>query len=252
MKFQPPTTPILRLALPLALGCLLTAARAEEKEAHATPPALPPAQHAGVAAASAPHATPASAISADQAWQQLLEGNKRYVANAPQHTHQTAERRTEVASGQSPLAIVLTCSDSRVPPELIFDQGLGDLFVIRNAGNILDDHGLGSMEYAIEHLHVPLLIVMGHAQCGAVKAAVVGGAAPGRIRSIVEAIQPAVEAAKAQAGDPVDNAVRANVARVVGMIKRIEPILSEAVGSGKVKVIGARYDLASGRVEVLP
>jgi carbonic anhydrase len=108
------------------------------------------------------------------------------------------------------------------------------------------------MEYAVEHLHVALLVVLGHGKCGAVKAAVDGGASPGHIQSIVEALAPAVETAKTQPGDVWDNAVRANVARAAGQVKRTEPILNEAVSSGKLKVVGARYDLASGRVAILP
>ena len=153
--------------------------------------------------------------------------------------------------GQSPFAIVLTCSDSRVAPELFLDQGLGDLFVIRNAGNILDDLVIGSMEYAVEHLHVPLLVVVGHEKCGAVSAAVAGGEAPGHIRSVVEALEPAVEQAKNLPGDKVDNTVRANAQRVAEILTHVEPILKEAVDNGKLMVVTARYDLATGRLEIL-
>ena len=128
---------------------------------------------------------------------------------------------------------------------------MGDLFVIRNAGNILDDHVIGSMEYAVEHLHVPLVLVVGHEKCGAVSAAVAGGEAPGHIRSVVEALEPAVEQARNLPGDKVDNAVRANAARAAEILTRVQPILKEAASSGKLMVVPARYDLATGRLEIL-
>lgn len=187
----------------------------------------------------------------DQALQTLMDGNKRFEANQAQKPHQSPERRTELTKGQAPFAIVLTCSDSRVSPEVLFDQGLGDLFVIRNAGNVLDDHTLGSLEYAVEHLHVHLVVVLGHAQCGAVSAAVAGGHAPGHIQSVVDAIEPAVEETKELAGDKVDNAVRANIRRVAGILNRVEPILGEAVKKGELKVVAGRYDLATGKVELI-
>ena len=193
----------------------------------------------------------ADALTGEQALQKLVEGNQRYVTNAATHPDQTPERRAEVAKGQKPFAIVLTCADSRVGPEVLFDQGLGDLFVVRNAGNVLDDHTIGSIEYAVEHLHTPLIVVLGHSQCGAVSAAVAGGEAPGHIRSVVEAIEPAVEAAKDQPGDKVDNTVQANARRVAAILNRVEPILNEAVKEGKLKIVAARYDLNSGRVELL-
>ena len=192
-----------------------------------------------------------SNLTADQALQRLVAGNERYVAGAATHPDQTAQRRAELAKGQFPFAIVLTCSDSRVVPELFLDQGLGDLFVIRNAGNILDDHVIGSMDYAVEHLHVPLVLVVGHEKCGAVSAAVAGGEAPGHIRSVVEALEPAVEQARNLPGDKVDNAVRANAARAAEILTRVQPILKEAASSGKLMVVPARYDLATGRLEIL-
>jgi carbonic anhydrase len=193
----------------------------------------------------------ADAPTPDQSLQKLQEGNQRYVAAKATHPNQTAERRIEISKGQAPFAIVLTCADSRVSPEVVFDQGLGDLFVLRNAGNILDDHMIGSIEYAVEHLHAPLIVVMGHSACGAVSATVAGGHAPGRIHSIVEALDPALEQVKDQPGDKVDNTVRANAKRMAEILNRLEPIVGEAVKSGKVKVVAARYDLTSGLVEIL-
>ena len=190
-------------------------------------------------------------INGDESLALLMDGNARFVSGEVIRPHQTGTRRAELAKGQSPVAIVLTCSDSRVAPELYFDQGLGDLFVVRNAGNVVDDHVLGSIEYAVEHLHTPLIIVVGHEKCGAVSAAVAGGHAPGHIASIVESISPAVEAAKDQSGDKVDNTVCANARRCAQQVCDAPPFLTAALQSGKVKVVAARYELATGRVAIL-
>ena len=204
---------------------------------------IPPAAHG---------AEPASAVAPDAALARLLEGNARFVAGNATHPHQSNERRAELVGGQAPFAVILTCADSRVAPEIYFDQGLGDLFVLRNAGNVLDDHIIGSIEYAIEHLHAGLVVVVGHAKCGAVAATVAGGHAPGHIHSIVESIEPALESVRSQEGDKVDNTVRANARRVAEILRHVEPIVGEAVKSGSVKVVAGRYDLATGRVEILP
>lgn len=189
---------------------------------------------------------------ADAAWQKLKEGNIRYAACQLTHPHQKAARREEVARGQRPFAVVLACADSRVGPEVVFDQGLGDLFVVRVAGNIVDNAGLGSIEYAVEHLGVSLVVVLGHEKCGAVAAAVGAGHAPGHVHTIVKALEPAVAASKSQGGDSVDNAVRSNVQLVTRQIAGAVPILSERAKSGKLKVLGARYDLDTGLVELVP
>jgi len=190
-------------------------------------------------------------MNSDQALQELLAGNQRYVAGQLAHPHQTVERRDEVTQGQHPFACVVTCSDSRVPPELIFDQGLGDLFVVRVAGNIVDDVVLGSIEYAGERLGTPLVMVLGHSQCGAVTAAVKGGVAPGHIGRLTEALRPAVERAKSRGGDLVDNAIRVNVELIVGAVRTSWPILAEMIQAGKLKVVGGYYDLRSGLVSVI-
>lgn len=181
----------------------------------------------------------------------LMAGNSHYVSGRPIHPDQGVNRRTKLAMGQQPFAIVLTCADSRVAPELYFDQGLGNIFVLRNAGNVLDDHVIGSIEYAVEHLGAGLIIVVGHSQCGAVAATVAGGRAPGHISSIVESIQPAVDSVAGQSGDKVDHAVRAHARMVAAALRRSKPILSEAVNQGHLRVVAARYDLASGKVELL-
>ncbi len=198
---------------------------------------------------AAPQAGPG--ITGDQALQKLLEGNKRFVAAKASRPNQTAKRRADLTKGQQPFATILGCSDSRVPPEIVFDQGLGDLFVIRAAGNIADDAGLGSMEYAAAVLGAPLLLVLGHEKCGAVEAALKGDAVPGHIAGLVKAIRPAAERAKGQPGDALDNAVRANVAAVVAQLKGSKPILADLVEKGKLKIAGGRYDLDTGVVEVI-
>jgi carbonic anhydrase len=190
-------------------------------------------------------------VSADEAVQRLKDGNGRFVQGKATHRHQQADRRAEVAKGQKPLAVIVCCSDSRVGPEIIFDQGLGDIFVVRTAGNVVDDVGLGSIEYAIEHFGTPLLVVLGHNRCGAVSAAVSGGELHGHVRAVVEAIRPAVEAVKGQPGDPVENAVRANVRATVKRLESAAPILPGRIKAGKLKIIGACYDLDTGRVEVV-
>lgn len=190
-----------------------------------------------------------SGVTADEALKQLAEGNKRYVESHFTHDVGCAEKRAEVAQGQHPFAVVLGCSDSRVPPEDIFDQGLGALFVVRTAGHVVDDVALGSIEYAAEHLGSPVIVVLGHERCGAVKATVDGGEAPGHIGSLVKAIEPAVAAVRGKEGDLVDNAVRANVARVADQLKASKPILAELIEKGKIRVVGARYDLDTGEVE---
>jgi carbonic anhydrase len=160
-------------------------------------------------------------------------------------------RRQAVAIDQHPFAIILGCADSRVSPEIVFDRTLGDLFIVRVAGNIIDDLGLGSVEYAATHFLTPLLVVLGHARCGAVAAALEGGEVPGHIRSLVEAIKPAIEMVREQPSDPLDNAVRANVRRTVDELKASQPVLAELVRQKKLKIIGTHYALQSGKVEVI-
>jgi carbonic anhydrase len=192
--------------------------------------------------------------SIDQALQQLLAGNQRYVEAHLSHPHLTTERRTEVARGQHPFAMVFSCVDSRVPPELVFDQGLGDLFVIRTAGHVLDQAAFGSIEFGTAALGIQLLVVLGHEQCGAVAATIAAldkrTAAPGHIGALVTGLTPAVEQARAQAGDLVHNAVRANVALTVRTLAT-SPILSQAMAQGQLKIVGACYHLDTGNVEVL-
>ena len=178
----------------------------------------------------------------------LIAGNKRYLEGNLEHPHQTQKRRGDLASGQEPFACVLSCADSRVPPEIVFDQGLGDLFVLRVAGNVVNDMIVGSLEYAVEHLGAPLIVVLGHKRCGAVSATVQGGEVPGKIGCLVQAIQPAVDAVKGQTGDPVDSAAIENIKRGVEKLKAAAPILSEKVNAGQLQIAGAFYDLDTGEV----
>lgn len=182
------------------------------------------------------------------ALEKLVAGNKRYLEGSLAHPNQTEERRRELANGQEPFACILSCADSRVPPEIVFDQGLGDLFVLRVAGNIVNDMITGSLEYAVEHLKTPLIVIMGHKRCGAVAATVQGGDVPGKISSLVNAIKPAVDTAKAQSGDLVNNAAIENIKRGVKQLKAAAPILSEKANAGELLIAGAFYDLDTGEV----
>jgi carbonic anhydrase len=191
----------------------------------------------------------------DEALQKLMNANKLYVAGKSRHPHQTLERRVEVAKGQNPFAVILGCSDSRVPPEILFDQGLGDLFIIRVAGNVVDNAVQGSIEYAVEELGAPLIMVLGHEKCGAVKAAVdvveKGGQLPGKIETIVNTIKPAVERVKGKPGNLLENAINANVLMVVDKLKASEPVIAKFVEESKLKVVGAHYELNSGAVKIV-
>jgi carbonic anhydrase len=182
-----------------------------------------------------------------QALQKLIEGNKRFTLSKQSHPNQNKERRQELAKGQKPFAVIVGCSDSRIPPEIIFDQGLGDLFVIRVAGNIIDDVAMGSIEYAVDHLGTRLIVVLGHSKCGAVTATVQGGAVRGHIGSIVQAIKPAIDAAKDQPGDLTDNTIKANARLVASQIQSSQPILSELA----ITVVSAYYNVESGEVHIL-
>jgi carbonic anhydrase len=193
---------------------------------------------------------PVAGLTADQALARLMAGNQRYMKHKAHHPDESLARRKELVSGQHPFAVILGCADSRVSPELAFDQGLGDLFVIRVAGNIVDDAVLGSIEYAIEHLDTKLIVVLGHEQCGAVSAAVEGGEATGHLKALVAAIQPAVQATANDPGDRIHNCVMANARRVARQIRESEPLKEYVEGKG-VKAVAADYLLDSGKVNLL-
>lgn len=195
-----------------------------------------------------------STVNADDALKLLLAGNQRFIAGTLKSVtpNEVAQRRAQLVQGQQPFAIVLCCSDSRVGPEIVFDQELGNLFVVRTAGEVLDAAGLGSIEYAVAHLHSPLLLVLGHEHCGAVAAAVADAKEPGHIANIVNAIRPAVARTKGEPGDPLQNAIRANVQDIASRLRRTSPVLAEAVSAGRLKVIGAVCSLKTGKVELVP
>lgn len=190
-------------------------------------------------------------MSAQNTVSKLLEGNNRYIAGKAAHPNQSPDYRTELAQGQQPIAAILTCADSRVSPELVFDQGLGDLFVLRVAGNVINDMILGSLEYAVVHLNVNLLMVLGHSECGAVGAAVGGGTPPGHIGSLVDAIKPALDGSNDSTADRVNMVGKQNVRLVVENLKNTKPILNVKREEGTLEVVGGFYDLKSGKVEVI-
>jgi carbonic anhydrase len=218
-------------------------------------------------------------ISPAEAIARLKEGNSRFTAGNMQHPHesnderahmaknsyenagmislgmtseQAAKRRAELAKSQHPFAIILSCSDSRVPPEIVFDEGLGDLFIVRVAGNVLNDEGLGSIEYGVDILGARLIVVLGHQSCGAVDAAMktvaAKGKAPGHIQSLVTAIKPVVDSTPK--GD-LDTTIKANVKHVVDALRSSTPILKARVDAGDVQVIGGYYTLDTGAVTFL-
>lgn len=194
----------------------------------------------------------APAVSPEKALERLMAGNQRFVGGTMSHPDQNAARRQETAKGQHPFAAVLTCADSRLSPEIVFDQGLGSLFVVRNAGNLISDHVIGSLEYAVEHLNVRLIVVLGHAKCGAVAAAVAGGEAPGHLKSIVTSLEPAVGLARKKPGDATQNAIRINARLASAALAGSEPILAKLAKAGKVQVVPALYNLDTGSVELVP
>ncbi len=186
----------------------------------------------------------------NRALERLIAGNQRYVTGQLIHHHQSGIRMRAIAAAQHPFAIILGCADSRVPPEIIFDQGLGDLFVIRVAGNILDDAILGSIEYAVEELGTSLVLVLGHERCGAVAATIKHGEVLGHISTLLNSIQPAVDRAKNEPGDLLDNAIRANVKLVIEQLKSSMPV-AELVQHDKLTVVGAQYHLDCGTVKMI-
>jgi carbonic anhydrase len=194
-------------------------------------------------------------ISADEALQKLIDGNNRYVESRMTSSALCdATARGKLAKGQQPYAIILSCSDSRVPPEIVFDQALGEVFVIRVAGNVADPLVLGSVEYAAEHLHSPLIMVLGHERCGAVTATVgAKGKAEGNIGAIVKAIEPAARKAKAGKSkeEIIECAAEINAKDVAADLTRKSKVVAHLVKEGKLKIVSAKYDLDDGKVTVL-
>lgn len=187
----------------------------------------------------------------EESLQRLMEGNKRFVAGQMKHPTQIIERRREVRSAQKPYAVVLACSDSRTPPLFIFDAGLGDLFVVRTAGNVADEVAIGSMEIAVERFETPLIMVLGHRRCGAVRMALDEPEISGHMQSIVHLLKPAVLEASRLPGDPWENAARANVRITVEKLKNSEPYLKNRVQQGTLKIVGGYYCLDEWHVEMI-
>ena len=205
-------------------------------------------------ASTAQAAEPAPvAMTPDEALAILKDGNAKFLAGEVNLEVASAERRLEIAKGQRPFVVLVGCSDSRVSPEILFERGLGELFIIRNAGNVVDLAALGSIEYGVLEFGVPLIVVLGHEKCGAVTAAVEivenNATFPGSIDNMVQPIIPAVLAVREQPGDLLDNAVRENVRRIVEDLKFADPLLAAPLADGRLKIVGARYDLDTGAVE---
>ncbi|SHN45609.1 carbonic anhydrase [Cryptosporangium aurantiacum] len=194
----------------------------------------------------------------DEAYALMVAGNARFAAGTPARPNQDDARRVQLVAGQEPFAAVLGCADSRVPAEIVFDQGLGDLFVCRTAGPIVDFAVLGSIEFAIAYLHVPLVVVMGHESCGALKAAAEtasGTLEPGgSVRDLVEKVLPITLQAQREGGtkdEQLSRAIGYNVTRVINLLIERSPVIADAVADGSVKLVGAVYELDGGRARFL-
>jgi carbonic anhydrase len=216
------------------------------------PPATATAEPPAAQSAAADGAGP----SADTAFDRLVAGNRRFVAGKSEHPSDSVARRDELKDSQHPFAIVLACADSRVAPELVFDQGLGDLFVVRVAGNVTDPAITGSISYAVHHLHAPLVVVLGHQSCGAVKAALMSPAdlakEPEEIQALVHDVQPALKdlAPSLTGNDRLRAAIAANVRRSVSQLEQASAI-KEAIAQQHLKIVGGVYSLDTGKVELL-
>ena len=244
MRTLPPFS-LSRRSLVLGVGAGLLAGPALAAAAHGAKPSAAPA---------APNPDDA-ALSPEAALERLMAGNARYVAAKATHPHDDADRRRLVAAGQHPFATILACADSRVAPELIFDQGLGDLFVVRVAGNVVDDAVLASIEYSVLHLGSNLVMALGHERCGAVKATIEAlSGHPSdedkdtRIGALAALIKPAVEAVPASVPDKLDAAVALNAANAAAEIFAGSRPLRTRVLAGSLKIVAARYDLDDGTV----
>ena len=190
----------------------------------------------------------------DEALAELIAGNRRYVTGQNTH-HDFGPERAALAQSQHPFAIILGCADSRVSPELLFDQARGRLFVVRLAGNFVDDNGLASMEFGSSILGASLIMVLGHDQCGAIKAAIdvvtKNAQLPGHLPKLVAHLKAPVEQARKEQGPLLDNAIRDNVLLNVETLRNSKPVLADLVKQNRLRVVGGLYDLATGRVTVL-
>lgn len=189
-------------------------------------------------------------LTSEQALQTLIEGNQRFIKRKSRNPSQNYARFLEVAKGQKPFASLLSCADSRVPSEIIFDQGFGDLFVCRVAGNVATPEEIGSLEFGSLVLGSKVIMVMGHKRCGAVDATLKGAQVPGQIGSLLDAIKPAVESVQGEGSNRLENAAKANVLYQTEKVKS-SPVISKLIKEGKLKVVGAYYDLDTAKVTIL-
>lgn len=190
-------------------------------------------------------------MTGEEIWQNLLEGNARFVNNKMTHPNMEPGYRVSISEVQRPKAVILSCADSRIPPEIIFDQGLGDLFTIRLAGNVASDEAIGSIEFGAKYLGIPLVVVLGHKNCVAVLNACKGYNENDHVRHITKILEPAVERAKKMEGNLYDNAVDENIKIVIEKLKQTGPVLKPLHDEGKLAIIGAHYDMKTGIVETV-
>ncbi len=243
--------PLMALAFvhPTAIAQSKAQSRPPAKEAAAKPTGgqvtVTPAEKSPVLTNEQLQADPEAALKA------LLDGNRRFAAGETVHPRQDIARIRETAKGQKPFAIIVGCSDSRVPNEIVFDQGLGDLFIVRTAGQVSTYSSWGSIEFAEEILGAKLIFVLGHTKCGAVQAAVRVPEVPGHIVTLINDIKPAAQRVKGQPGDEVENAVRENVRMQVEKLRNLEPVLAKRFREGKLKIVGGVYDIETGLVTLV-
>jgi carbonic anhydrase len=185
--------------------------------------------------------------------QKILLGNQRFASDVAAHPHMHARYTRQIAKEQHPHAVVIACSDSRVSPEIVFDEGLGDLFVIRTAGNIIGENELGSVEYAVEHLQVPLVIVMGHERCGAVQAMVSGLHPGGHLQSIIDSLQNEEEIRAIPFGDAhrLDHCITANIHHGIKTLTTQSEMIQKKLDEGSLRIVGAYYDLDNRKVKII-
>lgn len=227
------------------------ASQNSKAEAETTPAKLKPTEVPKTDVETPVNAAEKQAANPDDALKILMEGNDRFVGNKRKFPNQNITRLSQVAKKQTPFAAILGCADSRVPSEIVFDQGFGDLFVCRVAGNVASDEDVGSLEFGTLVLGAKVILVLGHERCGAVDACIKGALVPGRIGSIIEAIRPAVIETKNSSGDKLEAATKSNVKYQVQHLKE-SSVLSQLIADNKLKIVGGYYDLDTGKVTLIP
>ena len=191
-------------------------------------------------------------MSAELALQQLLNGNKRFITDKSLHPNQDIKRRSELKKGQNPVALILSCYDSRITPEIIFDQGLGDLFILRTAGNVLNTHIIGSIEYAVKYLQIPLVMVLGHEDCAAIDFAMKNINTDSNIDDVVNTIRQNIGQIDMDQENFLDIAAKKNVQVVIDQLKSLSPIIFRLINAKQLKIVGGYYNLKSGKVDIIP